>query len=289
MPAYATCPSCKARLKVPDHLAGQKRLVKCPSCAETFDVSEIDGTTAEAPPHPAKQSAGAARRAADEDDDIDERSRGRRRREDDEDDDDRPRARRRERRDDDDDDDRPARRRRRKPAKSGGSNVVLVLAIAGGVCLLILIGCGVGAFFIFRDVKSGLAGIVDNPNVTQANFDRVNPGMPLQAVEAIFGPGGVCSDDDARGVILAQGGGGMPGMGQDQYVAIANNPAAFGLTGWYRWKNGPTTMLIAVDATNQVRVAGLITVTKNSSSRSWKSNVNVGGGGMGPGRPGRGR
>ncbi len=277
MPTYATCPSCKTRLKVPDHLAGQKQLAKCPSCSSTFDLAENDSAHVQPVAVPSKR-AGANDDVVDDLDPIEDDER-----------EDQTRPRKRRPRDDDyEDDDRPARRKRRKVQKSGSSNLWLILGIAGGVCLLLLIGCGVGAYALVHGMRGGLAGLVDNPNVTKANYDRIDTGMPLHAVEAIVGPGAVCSDEEARDIILTSGAG-MPGMAQDQQ--IASRPAAFGLTGWYRWKNGPTTMLVAVDAANTVRVAALYTVTKNSSSRNWKSNVNVGGAGGFPpaGRPGRGR
>jgi hypothetical protein len=273
MPTYATCPSCKMRLKVPDHLAGQKRLAKCPSCAETFDLSSSDG--------PGAQRTQAR---ADDDEVIDDLETV----EEDDKPDEEPRTRKRRPRFEDDDDDRPVRRKRRKGKQAGGSNTLLIIGVAGGVALLLLIGCGIGVYALFSGVRGGLAGLVDNPNVTKANFDRIEMGTPLQAVEGMIGPGAVCSDQEARDIIQGAGAG-MPGMGQDQQ--IANNPGAFGLTGWHRWKNGPTTLLVAVDGANTVRVAALYTVTKNSSSRNWKSNVNAGGGGgfPPPGRPGRGR
>jgi hypothetical protein len=111
--------------------------------------------------------------------------------------------------------------------------------------------------------------------------------MTLQAVEAIFGAGGACSDADAKAAILGPGPFGL----DDLQKGIADDPKAYGLTGWYRWKNGPTTMLIGVDNAKQVRVAGLYTVTAKGSSRSWKANVNRVGGAPGgvPPRPGRGR
>jgi predicted Zn finger-like uncharacterized protein len=271
MITYATCPACKTRLKVPEELAGQKRLAKCPSCAETFDLSTSDGPRAQ-----------RTQARANDDEVIDDLETV----EDDDEPDEEPRNRRRRPRYEEDDDDRPVRRKRRKVKQEGGTNTWLIIGVAGGVALLLLIGCGIGVYALFG-VKGGLAGLVDNPNVTKANFDRIEMGTPLQAVEGMIGPGAVCSDQEARDIIQGAGGG-MPGMGQDQQ--IANNPGALGLTGWYRWKNGPTTLLVAVDGVNKVRVAALYTVTKNSSSRNWKSNVNVGGGGFPPpGRPGRGR
>jgi hypothetical protein len=272
MTTYATCPACKMRLKVPEALAGQKRLAKCPSCAETFDLSTSDGPRAQR-----KQASTDDEEVIDDLESL----------EDEDEPHDEPPTRKRRPRYEDDDDDRPMPRKRRKMKQAGGTNTWLIIGVAGGVALLLLIGCGFGVYALYSGVRGGLAGLVDNPNVTKANFDRIEMGTPLQAVEGMIGPGAVCSDQEARDIIQGAGAG-MPGMGQDQQ--IANNPGAFGLTGWNRWKNGPTTLLVAVDGANTVRVAALYTVTKNSSSRSWKSNVNAGGGGFPPpGRPGRGR
>ncbi len=207
-------------------------------------------------------------------------------RDDEDDDDERPRAgKKRDREDDDDEDNRPARRRSAGTRKKKGSSTALIIGLViGGVCLLLLIGCGVGGYLIWASAKGGLAGLVDNPAVTDANYAKVKLDMPLADVNAIFGLGGECSDADARDILVPAGGAPGPMGMQDQLTAVATDPKGHGLSAWYRWKNGPTTMIIGVDGGNKVRVAGLFTTTATSSSRKWQSNVSKPGGLPGPQR-----
>jgi predicted Zn finger-like uncharacterized protein len=303
MAVYVACPSCETRLKVPDNMVGQGRMVKCPKCAKPFnlaagadeaspkaDTDDLEMVQDE--PRPKSEKSARERRDDEDDEDDEDRPRPRKKRprddENEEEDDGRPRGRKGRSRDDEDDeyDDRSARRKSRKaPKKKSGGSLGLIIGLSVGGVVLLLVCCGVGGYFLLR---GGLAGLVDNPAVTDANFQKVQTGMQLPAVEAIFGPGGACSDADAKAAILAPGPFGL----DDMQTAIANDPKSFGLTAWYRWKNGPTTMLIGVDNTNQVRVAGLFTKTANNSSRSWKANVNRPGGapgGIPPMRRGRGK
>jgi len=281
-----SCPSCEKQLRVPDDMVGQDRVVKCPACNHHIKLPDL-ATTAKPSARPA---TAAAKQEVDRLDDLDDEPRGKsrpssQRARDDEDDEDRPRARKNRSRDDDDDDDRPARRKPSKSKKKGSKVGLIIGLVAGGVCLLLLIGCGIGGYLIYAGAKGGLAGLVDNPAVTDANYSKVKLDMLLPDVEAIFGPGGICSDADARGILVPAGGAAGPMGMQDQLTAIANDPKSFGLTSWYRWKNGPTTMLIGVDGANKVRVSGLFTVTPNSTSRKTQSNVSQPGGF--PGKPGK--
>ncbi len=277
MPAFIACPACRKRLKVPDDQVGLDKLVQCPACGEKINLAQAT----EQPGQPAVDRLDAVEG---DDEPRREAKEGRRRPrdEDEEDDEDRPRARKKRPREDDDEDeedDRPARRRRPARKKKSGSSVGLVIGIVAGVVLLLIAGCGVGAYFVFsraKDVAGAVAAVADNPAVTQANFEKVQTDMPLPAVEGIFGPGAAANGGDVK-ALLAPGGGNRVGLEQ-QVEAVADNPGAYGVTAWYRWKNGPTTMVIAVDGANKVRVAGLVTVTPNSRSSSWKSSLAVGGG-----------
>ena len=103
---------------------------------------------------------------------------------------------------------------------------------------------------------------------------KVQTDMALDAVEGIFGRGADANGGDLKTMLA---GGGRPGL-EDQLQAVADNPQAFGITGWYRWKNGYTTMIIGVDGAKKVRVAGLVTAAPNSRSSSWKSSLQFGGG-----------
>jgi predicted Zn finger-like uncharacterized protein len=295
MPVSVSCPSCETRLNVSDKLAGEGRTVKCPKCGGTFKLAGAGATTTKPEARAPQPAAAPAKRDKDvdrldaADDEDEERARPRkssRDRDDDEDDEDRPRARKKRPREDDDEDEdydeRPARRKARKgKKKKSGSNLGLIIGLAAGGAVLLLGCCGVGAYFLIT--KAG--GLVDNPAVTQANFDKVQMDMTLQAVEGIFGPGGDADGGDMK-ALLSSGGGGPMGM-DDRLMAVADNPQAYGITGWYRWKNGPTTMIIAVDGAQKVRIAGLVTVTNGGRSSSWKSSLQAGGGGA-PVPPGGG-
>lgn len=67
------------------------------------------------------------------------------------DEDDRPRRRRR-RDEDDDDDDRPRRKKKRREAPK--SNTGLILGIVGGVLLLVVAGCGIGGYLMFKGAQT---------------------------------------------------------------------------------------------------------------------------------------
>jgi predicted Zn finger-like uncharacterized protein len=274
MATIVACPSCQVRLKVPDDLVGQNRVVKCAGCGEQINLADVaEGVAAR--PLPARAEEGERL------EEVAEQSRGRSkdedrktrpRAEDDDEEDDRPRPRRRIERDDDneEEDDRAPRRQRRRPKKAkSGSGVGLVIGLVVGVVLLLVVGCGVGAYFVFslagRD--GGAAAFVDNPAVNQANFERVQLDMALPAVEDIFGRGARADGGDVKALLAAGG------PNQQQLEAVADNPQQFGITNWYRWKNGPSTMVIAVDGARKVRVAGLVSITGNGRSTSWKFNV----------------
>jgi hypothetical protein len=278
MAASVSCPSCKARVKVPD---APGKVVRCPECEEPIDLPETSGTTTR---------PGAVERLETVEDE--DRARRKRSRDDDEDDD-RPRPRKKRSRggdEDDDYDDRPARRKRARAQPSGNPGLVIGLA-AGALVLLLLVGCGIGAWLLARGSKDGKAGggglraaVADNPEVNQVNFDKIQTDMALQAVEQILGgPGAECSNEDAKALIAPDGGDG--GFGMNQLADVADNPQMYGLTGWYRWKNGPTTLLVGVDGANKVRVAGLVTRTANGHSTNWKSNFAPQGVGKPPPRP----
>jgi len=121
MPLAIKCPECDATLKVADDKSGKK--IHCPKCAAVIPV------------RPSKMSSGtfskveSKRRPSRDDDEEEARPR---------------RSARRDDFDDDDDDDFPAgRRKKNEPA----SKLPLILICSVG--FLLLIGLGVGAFFLF--------------------------------------------------------------------------------------------------------------------------------------------
>jgi hypothetical protein len=131
MPIRAKCPSCKAVLNIPDDVAGH--VVQCTGCTATFTAPAV-ATPMMARPVVAKPAPAAARfgaRTSNRFDDLDDPVRTRRRRRDD---------------DDSDLDDRP--NRKKKSRKKGESILPFVLAV-GGLILVVLIGLGFGAYYLF--------------------------------------------------------------------------------------------------------------------------------------------
>jgi hypothetical protein len=85
---------------------------------------------------------------------------------------------------DDDYYDRPRRRRRRSPSKSAPTSPLPWILAGGAVLLVIVVACGGGAFYIWKKNKPET-----NPNVSQANFEKLQTGMTISQVEAILGKG----------------------------------------------------------------------------------------------------
>ena len=205
-----SCPSCDKQLRVPDDLVGQDRVVKCPGCADLIKLADL-ATTTKPTARPAPVTKEPVDRLDEEDDEPRGKTRPSSRRDRNEEEDDQPRDRRKRDRDEDDDEnsDRPARRKTSRTKQKSGSNTGLIIGlVAGTVALLLLIGCGIGGYLIYAGAKGGLAaaGLVDNPAVADANYEKVELNMALPNVEAIFGPGALSSDADARAILVPAGG-----------------------------------------------------------------------------------
>jgi hypothetical protein len=133
VPLLITCPSCESKLKLPDHLAGTGKMLKCPKCQGTVstgkpkpakeaeEAPQEETVRAPAPPSAARSApkkrqrdddedeaprSGARSRAKDDDDDA-----PRKRHRDDDDEDEAPRSRAKAKHDDDDE---PPKKRRRE-------------------------------------------------------------------------------------------------------------------------------------------------------------------------------
>jgi predicted Zn finger-like uncharacterized protein len=131
-----SCPECHRKLRVPGDLVG--KLVKCPTCGQTFTANPETQAPPPLPPEPEEKPTRTSKVSRDDkDDEEDDDDRSRRRRASSRRDNDDDRGRRRRSRysrdddddeDDDDDDDRGRRRRRRDwlPHRGG---VVLTLGI----------------------------------------------------------------------------------------------------------------------------------------------------------------
>jgi hypothetical protein len=252
MAVKVSCPECSTTLRLPDSVAPGKRIT-CPKCGTGFPVPDPDEpeTAAEEEDEAPAVRKKAARRAAEDEDEEDDRpARKRRSREegDDDEEDDRPARKRRRDEEEDEDDDRPARKRRardededededdrprrKKKRKSGGGKGLLIGLLVGGAALF-LVAAGVGVWFFF------FAG--NNPNVTEANFEKVKTGMSLDDVEKIFGKGKKATEQDlqdAMSVGNEPAGHSFPG----------NNPGFIntGSNQLYRWKNHKETMFVYI-------------------------------------------
>jgi hypothetical protein len=121
-----------------------------------------------------------------------------------------------------------------RPPKKSGMNMALLigLGIGCGALFLLLLTCGIGAGVIWYLGRSEL-----NSNVTQANYDKLQPGMTLAQVEAILGPGKAAGSDDVPD--LPNGGPMVPSDGGTQELRQNANQGRV-----YRWKNSQTNSVL---------------------------------------------
>jgi predicted Zn finger-like uncharacterized protein len=171
-----SCPECQRKLRVPKDLVG--KLVKCPTCGQTFNA---DPAVLAPPPAPAPvveqkptRTSKVSRDDREYEDDDEERSRRRRlsSRRDDDDEDDRPR-RRRSRRDDDedeDDDDRPRRRRDFVPHRG---SAVLTMGIMGLVLTFVPVVPLAG---LVLGIVAWVMGNTDLPEIRAGRMDPEGEG-----------------------------------------------------------------------------------------------------------------
>jgi predicted Zn finger-like uncharacterized protein len=90
---------------------------------------------------------------------------------------------------------RPRGRPRRRPA--GSRRLLLVLGVGGAILIPLVTAAVVGVIFFLRPSTNlgsdlrlpGLSAVLDNPRVTEDNFDRVKEDMTREQAEAILGPG----------------------------------------------------------------------------------------------------
>ena len=129
----------------------------------------------------------------------------------------RPRKRNR----DEDEDDRPRRKKEKKRSKKG---LIIGLSVGGGV---LAIGLVVLLIVLFGRSR-------DNPNVTEANFDRIKPGMSQEEVEKILGKGEKVSYNAVNKALHAR------------TTKAADRKEATGDAKTYRWKNKNDTILLII-------------------------------------------
>jgi len=184
MPYVVTCPACATRLKTPAVVPAGKA-VTCPQCKHAFTTTEVSPELADSvvprppvpPPVPrrSKQDDLPAAEFVD-DEDEDDRPRAKRRRDDEDEEDDRPRAKRRR-----DEDDEPAPRRKAKKKKSP---LVLILAIGLPLVFLLLVGAGIGAYFMFFSGGASSDMLAwapsDSTTVRGARLSSLPAGSPLR-------------------------------------------------------------------------------------------------------------
>jgi predicted Zn finger-like uncharacterized protein len=155
MPMSVACPECENHLKVKDEQVGRK--IRCPNCAAVFIAADEEKGPVRKQPRDKEAVANQQRDGGEEP--------------------------------------RPRGRARKKGA--GGRGLLIGLGIGAGV-LVLLLGVGVIVLILyFRQGGKmgsasgipGLTGVVDNPKVTEENFDRVTREMSREQVEAFLGPG----------------------------------------------------------------------------------------------------
>ena len=170
MSILLACPSCQARLNIPETAVGKR--VKCPKCQNVLQVPAVaevpDSPVIPAPPKSAPQTSAPVddderliqkrkpRREDNEDDDQLPRTKTKSRRvedEDEDDEDDRPVSKKKSRRnEDDEDDDRPRKKKKKATASSNALNPVLL--IIGGLAVMFFLSVAGGLavyFFLFSD------------------------------------------------------------------------------------------------------------------------------------------
>jgi predicted Zn finger-like uncharacterized protein len=172
-----SCPECHRKLRVPGDLVG--KLVKCPTCGQTFTANPETQAPPPLPPVPEEKptrTSKVSRDDKDDEDDDDDRSRRRRassRREDD--DDDRGRRRRsrysRDDDDDDDDDDDRGRRRRRRDYLPHRGGAVLTLGILALVLPFVVPAVGSLAGLVCGII----AWSMGNSDMAEMRMGRMDP------------------------------------------------------------------------------------------------------------------
>jgi hypothetical protein len=189
------CVDCRRRydpgVEVPDDLPDEHSLVVCcPACGQWMTLPDREPAD---PPDVPRHVRDQMKRQATLVDDDDDRPRRRRRDDDDDDDyDDRPRRRRG--RDDDEYDDRPARRR-------GGKKSPLPWVIGGLVALMLLVGCGVGGYFVVSGVGGGPITVTQasrQANTVEVHYTvaaSAKPGTQYRVVAACQGRKSVLTRD----------------------------------------------------------------------------------------------
>jgi hypothetical protein len=143
------------------------------------------------------------------------------------DDDEEDRPRRRPALDYDDEEDRP---RRRRPKKKPMNRGLLIGLGIGGAALLLLVCGGVVLWLV-------IGPLAFNSKLTPENIQKVQPGMTLEDVEAILGPGRLATRADVQAANEYSG-----------PVHIAPAPITFrpGTTK-YVWRNGNTWFFVDID------------------------------------------
>jgi HEAT repeat protein len=187
---------CGAVFSLRDDMQGKK--VRCTKCEQVFTVGAGQAKAAQKQSVQSKPAAPVKKSARDDDDEVSTAKKNRaaaRRGRDDGDDDSRPRkgAPRRGNDDDDvedgkakankkkrvyhDDDDDDAPRNPSRKKKSGGG-AGLVLAIVGGVSLVVLLACGGLGYWFVHSVNSAVDDVNDQMQQAVANANNGNPPAP---------------------------------------------------------------------------------------------------------------
>jgi hypothetical protein len=129
------------------------------------------------------------------------------------------------------------------PVSSGTSFVPILIigAVLLGVALVVVAVGGVGAYFLFRgrgasgSGSPGLTLLGVNPAVNQAALKALQPGMTLDQVQAILGPGRTANTNDFRDAFAGF---------NDDAAKWSGNSTSAGVTSWYHWQIGDERIFV---------------------------------------------
>jgi hypothetical protein len=131
-----------------------------------------------------------------------------------------------------DTDEPPPRPRKKKPAASKNGAVLLIGGIVGGVLVL---GIVVVVLVVVLS-RGGAGGLLGPSKVTAENADTILEAMTVEEVEAILGPGRVCTFADIANIVA-----GTAGADPRQQLALA---AFDDGTTWRLWQNDGLSVMV---------------------------------------------
>jgi hypothetical protein len=150
---------------------------------------------------------------------------------------------------------------------AGPSRRKLLLVAVGITSGVVVLAAGLGVYLFMPET---------NPNVTQANWDKVQTGMTREQVEAIMGPGKPTSAQELQNTFPRHKGPG-PAGGIDAEHAPTALASLYHVDSWYRWRNKDDTVFAGFSGTDvgsaKLAVAGFISTQGSGYSAQWKAGL----------------